>query len=143
VILEADVEIGACTTIDRGAIGPTVVGAGTKIDNLVMIAHGCDIGSGAMLAAQVGLYGSTKVGQFVRMGGQVGCAGHLTIGDGAQVAAQSGVPNDVAAGSTVGGYPAVDIQLWRRISAALPRLPELFRRLRRIERHVGIAAKSE
>ncbi len=134
VCIEDDVEIGANTTIDRAAVGDTVIRRGAKIDNLVMIAHGCDVGPGAMLAAQVGLSGSTKVGRFVRMGGQVGSAGHLTIGDGAQVAAQSGVPNDVPAGSTVGGYPAVEIHQWRRISAALPRLPELLRRVRRLER---------
>ncbi|HVN83727.1 MAG TPA: UDP-3-O-(3-hydroxymyristoyl)glucosamine N-acyltransferase [Candidatus Binatia bacterium] len=141
VVIEDDVEIGANTTIDRAAIGETIVRRSAKIDNLVMIAHGCEIGSGAMLAAQVGLSGSTKIGQYVRMGGQVGCAGHLSIGDGAQIAAQSGVPNDVAAGSTVGGYPAVDMRVWRRISAALPRLPELFRRLRRIERHLDLAGE--
>jgi UDP-3-O-[3-hydroxymyristoyl] glucosamine N-acyltransferase len=103
-----------------------------------MVAHGCSIGDGSFLAAQVGLSGSTRVGRFVRMGGQVGCAGHLTIGDGAQIAAQSGIPNDVPAGGIVGGYPAVDIRLWRRLSAALPRLPELIRRVRRIESHLGI-----
>lgn len=136
VVLEDDVEVGANTTIDRAAVGDTIVRRGAKIDNLVMIAHGCDVGTGSMLAAQVGLSGSTKVGQFVRMGGQVGCAGHLAIGDGAQVAAQSGVPNDVAPGATVGGYPAVEMHVWRRISAALPRLPEMLRRVRRLERRL-------
>jgi UDP-3-O-[3-hydroxymyristoyl] glucosamine N-acyltransferase len=139
VIVEDDVEIGANTTIDRAAVGDTIVRRGAKVDNLVMIAHGCEVGQGTMLAAQVGLSGSTRIGQFVRMGGQVGCAGHLHIGDGAQVAAQSGVPSDVAPGATVGGYPAVDMQLWRRISAALPRLPELLRRVRRLERQLGAA----
>ncbi|MBI4514257.1 MAG: UDP-3-O-(3-hydroxymyristoyl)glucosamine N-acyltransferase [Deltaproteobacteria bacterium] len=137
VVLEDDVEIGANTTIDRAAVGDTVIRRGAKIDNLVMIAHGCDIGRGSMLAAQVGLSGSTKLGEFVRLGGQVGAAGHLSIGDGAQVAAQSGVPNDVPAGAAVGGYPAVDIHIWRRLSAALPRLPELLRRVRRIEKKLG------
>jgi UDP-3-O-[3-hydroxymyristoyl] glucosamine N-acyltransferase len=134
VVIEDEVEIGANATIDRAAVGDTIIRRAAKIDNLVMIAHGCDVGSGAMLAAQVGISGSTRVGRFVRMGGQAGSAGHLTIGDGAQIAAQSGVPNDVAAGVTVGGYPAVEMHVWRRISAALPRLPELFRRVRRLER---------
>jgi UDP-3-O-[3-hydroxymyristoyl] glucosamine N-acyltransferase len=137
VCIEDEVEIGANTTIDRAAVGDTIVRRGAKVDNLVMIAHGCDIGPGSMLAAQVGLSGSTKLGQFVRLGGQVGCAGHLMIGEGAQVAAQSGVPNDVSAGATVGGYPAVDIHLWRRISAALPRVPDLLRRVRRLERRLA------
>jgi len=137
VIIEDDVEIGANTTIDRATVGATVIRRGAKIDNLVMIAHGCSIGEGAALAAQVGLSGSTRLGRCVRMGGQAGAAGHLTIGDGAQVAAQSGVPNDVAAGATVAGYPATDIQVWRRVSAALPRLPELLRRVRRLEKVLG------
>ena len=137
VLIEDDVEIGANTTIDRATIGATVIRRGAKIDNLVMIAHGCSIGEGAALAAQVGLSGSTRVGRYVRIGGQAGAAGHLTIGDGAQVAAQSGVPNDVPAGATVGGYPATDIRVWRRVSAALPRLPELLRRVRRLEKTLG------
>ncbi len=137
VTLEDDVEIGANTTVDRAAVGATVIRRGAKLDNLVMVAHGCSIGEGSALAAQVGLSGSTHVGRFVRLGGQVGTAGHLTIGDGAQIAAQSGVPNDVPAGATVGGYPAIEMHLWRRVSAAVPRLPELLRRVRRLERARG------
>lgn len=133
VFLEDDVEIGNNATIDRATIGETRIRRGAKIDNLVMIAHGCSIGESSFLAAQTGLAGSTTVGRFVRMGGQVGSAGHLTIGDAAQIAAQSGVANDVAAGSTVGGYPASDIRIWRRVAAALPRLPELLRRVRHLE----------
>ena len=90
------------------------------------------------MAAQVGLSGSTRVGRWVRIGGQAGAAGHLTIGDGAQIAAQSGVPNDVPAGAAVGGYPAVDIHVWRRMVAAWVRLPELLRRVRRIEAALGL-----
>ena len=141
VVIEDDVEIGANATIDRAAVGATVIRRGAKLDNLVMVAHGCSVGEGAALAAQVGLSGSTRVGRFVRLGGQVGTAGHLTIGDGAQVAAQSGVPNDVPAGGIVGGYPATDIHLWRRMSAALPRLPELLRRVRRVESVLGLRAQ--
>lgn len=137
VTIGDEVEIGANTTVDRAAVGATVIERGAKLDNLVMVAHGCSIGEGSALAAQVGLSGSTRVGRFVRIGGQAGAAGHLTIGDGAQVAAQSGVPNDVPAGTTVGGYPAVEIHLWRRMSAACARLPELFRRVRHLEHALG------
>lgn len=137
VVLEDEVEVGANATIDRATVGSTIVRRGAKIDNLVMIAHGCEIGEGAMLAAQVGLAGSTRIGRFVRMGGQAGAAGHLTIGDGAQVAAQSGVANSLPAGAVVGGAPAIEISVWRRVSAALVRLPGLLRRVRRLERALG------
>lgn len=132
-----DVEIGANTTIDRATIGTTRIERGAKLDNLVMVAHGCTVGEEALLAAQVGLAGSTVVGARVQLGGQVGTAGHLTVGEGARVAAQSGVPNDVAPGATVGGYPAMDAALWRRVSAAVRRLPDLLRRVRRLERRLG------
>jgi UDP-3-O-[3-hydroxymyristoyl] glucosamine N-acyltransferase len=143
VTIEDDVEIGANTTVDRATIGATIIRRGAKLDNLVMVAHGCSIGEGAALAAQVGLSGSTHIGSFVRMGGQSGAAGHLTIGDGAQVAAQSGVPNDVPAGGIVGGYPAAEIHLWRRMTAALHRLPELGRRVRRLESALGMRPRAE
>lgn len=138
VVLEDEVEVGANSTVDRAMVGSTVLRRGVKLDNLVMIAHGCEIGAHSMLAAQVGLSGTTRIGQWVRLGGQVGSAGHLTIGDGAQVAAQSGVANSVPAGATVGGYPAVEIGLWRRAVAATARLPELLRRVRRLERRLGV-----
>jgi UDP-3-O-[3-hydroxymyristoyl] glucosamine N-acyltransferase len=101
-----------------------------------MIAHGCEVGEGSLLAAQVGLAGSTKLEARVQMGGQVGAAGHLTVGKNTMVAAQSGIPHDVPANSVIGGYPAVDILSWRRYSAALPKLPEILRRLRKIEQAV-------
>lgn len=136
VEIEDDVEIGANTTIDRAAIGVTRIEAGAKIDNLVMIAHGCRIGPEALIAAQTGLAGSTTIGARAQLGGQVGSAGHLTIGDDARVAAQSGVPGDVAAGTTIGGYPAMEVGLWRRVSAAVHKLPELLRRVRRLEKAI-------
>jgi UDP-3-O-[3-hydroxymyristoyl] glucosamine N-acyltransferase len=138
VTLADDVEIGANTTIDRAAMGATMIRRGAKLDNLVMIGHGCDIGEGALLAAQVGLSGSTKLEAGVRMGGQVGAAGHLTVGKNTMVAAQSGIPHDVPANSVIGGYPAVDIRSWRRYSAALPKLPELMRRIRRLEQALRV-----
>jgi len=138
VTLADEVEIGANTTIDRAAMGATMIRRGAKLDNLVMIGHGCDIGEGALLAAQVGLSGSTKLEAGVRMGGQVGAAGHLTVGKNTMVAAQSGIPHDVPANSVIGGYPAVDIRSWRRYSAALPKLPELVRRIRRLEQALRV-----
>ena len=143
VVLEDGVEIGANTTIDRAAVGATRIRRGAKIDNLVQIGHGCEVGESALLAAQVGLAGSTKIGPGAQLGGQVGAAGHLTIGAGARVAAQSGIPNDVAAGAVVSGYPAVDIRTWRRAVAIWGRLPSLLRRLRQLEQRLGIRAGSE
>jgi UDP-3-O-[3-hydroxymyristoyl] glucosamine N-acyltransferase len=139
VVVEDDVEIGANTTIDRATLGATILRRGAKLDNLVMVGHNCEVGEHSFLAAQVGLAGSTKLGRGVQMGGQAGAAGHLTIGDGVQVVAQSGVPSSVAAGQTVGGYPAVEVTRWRRASAALLRLPELLQRVRRLERAAGVA----
>ncbi len=137
VVLEDDVEIGANTTIDRATVGKTIIHRRAKIDNLVQVGHGCDVGEGALLAAQVGLSGSTTLEAGVRLGGQVGAAGHLTVGKNTMVAAQSGIPHDVPANSLIGGYPAVDIASWRRYSAALPKLPDILRRLRRLERLVA------
>jgi UDP-3-O-[3-hydroxymyristoyl] glucosamine N-acyltransferase len=143
VRLEDEVEIGANTTVDRAAVGSTVIRKGAKLDDLVMIAHGCEVGEQSMLAGQVGLAGSTRVGRWVRMGGQAGAAGHLTIGDGAQVAAQTGIASSVAAGAVVGGCPATDITTFRRVSAALRRLPSLLRRVRRLERLLGTEGGQE
>jgi UDP-3-O-[3-hydroxymyristoyl] glucosamine N-acyltransferase len=142
VIVEDDVEIGANTTIDRATLEATIIRRGAKLDNLVMVAHNCEVGAHSFLAAQVGIAGSTKIGRGVQMGGQAGAAGHLTIGDGVQIAAQSGVPSSVAAGKVVGGYPAIEATLWRRTSAALLRLPELLKRVRRLERRLGIGTES-
>jgi UDP-3-O-[3-hydroxymyristoyl] glucosamine N-acyltransferase len=138
VVLEDFVEIGANSTVDRAAVGSTVIRRGAKLDNLVMIAHGCEVGEYSMLAAQVGLAGSTRLGRLVRMGGQAGAAGHLSIGDGVQVAAQSGVPNSVPRGAVISGTPATDIARFRRVSAALGRLPSLLSRVRRLERLIGV-----
>ena len=122
VMIGDDVDIGANTTIDRGAGDDTVIGPGTKIDNQVMIGHNCRIGAHCIIVSQVGISGSVTVGDGVQLGGKVGVADHLSIGTGAKVAAGSGVTRDVAPGETVGGYPAVPVREWHRQVVALARL---------------------
>lgn len=140
VVIEDDVEVGANATIDRATLGETVIGRGSKIDNLVMIGHGCRVGPGCLLAGQVGLAGGTRLGAGVMLGGQVGASGHLTVGDGAQIAAKSGLHRSVPGAAAYGGIPAMEIRRWRRIMAALQRLPELVRRVRRVEQALGLDA---
>jgi UDP-3-O-[3-hydroxymyristoyl] glucosamine N-acyltransferase len=139
VILEDDVEIGANTTVDRATLGATRIGRGTKLDNLVMIGHGSQLGPGCLLAAQVGLAGSMRLGAGVMMGGQAGAGGHFVIGDGAQIAAQSGVHREVPPGGVYSGYPAIEVRRWRRVTTSMLRLPELLRRLRRVEKALGLS----
>lgn len=122
VIIQDDVEIGANTCIDRGASRDTVIGEGTKIDNLVQIGHNVVIGRHCVIVSQVGIAGSTTLEDFVVLGGQVGLAGHLTVGMGAQVAAQSGVAGDIPRGARYGGYPAQPALSWARESAFLKNL---------------------
>ncbi|HXP06273.1 MAG TPA: UDP-3-O-(3-hydroxymyristoyl)glucosamine N-acyltransferase [Stellaceae bacterium] len=122
VIIGDDVDIGANTAIDRGSAHDTVIGEGTKIDNLVQIGHNVVLGRGCILAGQVGIAGSTRFGDFVMVGGQVGFTGHLRVGDGARIAAISGVFRDVEAGATVGGIPVVPLTTWMRQIAILQRL---------------------
>ena len=122
VVIGDDVEIGANATIDRGAGPDTVIGAGSMIDNLVQIGHNVQLGRNCILVAQSGISGSTRLGDFVMIGGQAGLVGHLEIGAGARIGAKAGVPNDVAAGETVLGSPAVPIRLHHRQAAALKRL---------------------
>ena len=144
VVLEDEVEVGANSTIDRATIGVTRVRRGAKIDNQVQIGHGCDVGEMAFLAAQVGLAGSTTIAAGAQLGGQVGVAGHLRIGAGARVGAKSGVSNDVADGATVAsGVPAFELSTYRRVIASLRHLPELVRRVRRLEKASGIRGEPD
>jgi len=122
VVIGDDVDIGANTAIDRGSGHDTVIGEGTKIDNLVQIGHNVVVGRGCVLAGQVGIAGSTRLGDFVMIGGQAGLTGHVHVGDGARIAANSGVFRDVEAGATVGGIPVVPLTTWMRQIAILQRL---------------------
>jgi UDP-3-O-[3-hydroxymyristoyl] glucosamine N-acyltransferase len=137
VVIEDDVELGANTTVDRPAVGETRIRAGTKIDNLVQIAHGVTVGRNVLMAAQVGVAGSTHIDDDVIFGGQVGVGGHLTIGRGAVAVGQSGVTNSLDPGVMVAGYPAIDSREWRKASVLFRRLPELKRRIEALEARVA------
>jgi len=131
-ILEDDVEIGANTTIDRGSIDDTVIGAGTKIDNLVQIGHNVRVGRACLIMAQAGIAGSVRIEDGCMILGQVGISGHHTIGKGARLAAQAGVFGDIPAGETWSGYPARPHKEALRAQAALFKLPSLLRRIERL-----------
>lgn len=136
-ILEDGVEVGANSTLDRGSISETRVGSGSKIDNLVHLAHNVEVGARSVLAGQVGIAGSTSLGAGVVAGGQAGVAGHVEVGDGAQLAAQAGVTGDVASGSVVMGFPARPRQEYLRAVAAQRRVPELLKRVRELEKELA------
>ena len=139
VVVGDDVEIGALSAIDRAALGQTRVDRGVKIDNLVQVGHGDQIGEDALLCGHVGLAGSVRIGKRVILAGQVGVADHVTIGDDATVTAQGGVAADLPPGIIASGTPAGDNLAWRKQVAALRQLPELLRRVRRLERRRGDA----
>lgn len=138
-----DVEIGANTTIDRAALGVTRVGAGTKLDNLIQVGHNVEIGRDTVIAAQTGISGSCRIGSRVMIGGQAGLAGHIEIGDGVMLGAKTGVASTLSAKESRAwsGIPAMPHGAWLKMAALLPRLPELFRRVRRLER--GNSAEGE
>jgi UDP-3-O-[3-hydroxymyristoyl] glucosamine N-acyltransferase len=136
VVLGADVEIGAGTTIDCGTYGPTTVGEGTKIDDLVMVAHNCRIGRHNMLCSQVGVAGSTTTGDYVVMAGQVGVRDHVHIGHGAVLGAMAGITNDVPDRSRMIGIPATPEREQKIKQAALSKLPEMRRQLKALQRTV-------
>jgi UDP-3-O-[3-hydroxymyristoyl] glucosamine N-acyltransferase len=149
VVIEDDVEVGANSTIDRPAVGETRIRAGTKIDNLVQIAHGVSVGRNVLLAAQVGIAGSSVIEDDVTLAGQVGVAGHITLGKGVIATAQSGIPNSVDPGSFISGYPAIPNRDWLKSAAIFRRLPDLRKlvtaleaRLLALEARLGQAAAS-
>ena len=136
VLVQDDVEIGANTAIDRGTLGPTVIGKDTKVDNLVQIGHNVIVGEHTIIVSQTGIAGSTKLGNFVTLAGQVGLAGHLKIGDRVTVAAQSGVMNDIPEGQKWLGSPARPDRQMKRSWIALHELPEVLRRVQDLEKKV-------
>ncbi|HOO21970.1 MAG TPA: UDP-3-O-(3-hydroxymyristoyl)glucosamine N-acyltransferase, partial [Kiritimatiellia bacterium] len=133
VVLEDDVEIGANTTVDRARFGETRVGKGTKVDNLVQIAHNCVIGEHSVLCAQMGMAGTTTLGRRVICAGQAGLAGHLTVGDGAVIGAQAGVPKDLPGGQMYLGAPAVPRLEFGKSLAHVASLPRLKDKLKELE----------
>jgi UDP-3-O-[3-hydroxymyristoyl] glucosamine N-acyltransferase len=137
VVIEDDVEIGANSAVDRPAVGETRIGAGTKIDNLVQVAHGVAIGRNVLLAGQVGIAGSSVIEDGVTLAGQVGVAGHITIGAGTIATAQTGIPNSVEPGSFISGYPAIPNRDWLKSSAVFRKLPELRKTIAELERRVA------
>jgi UDP-3-O-[3-hydroxymyristoyl] glucosamine N-acyltransferase len=137
VVIEDDVEIGANSAIDRPAVGETRIGAGTKIDNLVQVAHGVTIGRRVLLAGQVGIAGSTVVEDDVTLAGQVGVSGHVTIGKGTIATAQTGIPNSVEPGSFISGYPAIPNREWLKASAVFRKLPQLRKQLADLGRRLA------
>ncbi|SDE99014.1 UDP-3-O-(3-hydroxymyristoyl)glucosamine N-acyltransferase [Sporolituus thermophilus] len=143
VIIEDDVEIGANVAIDRATTGSTIVRAGTKIDNLVHLAHNVVIGENCFLVAQTGIAGSAKVGNNVTFAGQSGSAGHLTIGDNCVFAARTAVISDVPAGSFYAGFPARPHKEWLRGEAAIQKVPDLIKKVRDLERRLAVLEGKE
>lgn len=143
VVIQDDVEIGANTTIDRASLGKTVIGRGTKIDNLVQIAHNVEIGSDTILVAQTGIAGSSKLGRKVIAGGQVGIADHVEIGDNVIIAAKSGVTKSIPDDSMVAGIPHLDIREWRKAWVAIPQLFDLLKEIKKLKKKVEAIEKGQ
>jgi len=137
VIIEDDVEIGCSSAVDRAAVGVTIVRKGTKLDNLVQIGHGAEVGTHSRLGAQTGLAGGAVLGNYVVMAEQVGSAYHIHIGDGANIGVNSGIPNNIPAGARMVGYPVVPEEDWYRITSAKSQLPDLLRSVRKLEQQIA------
>lgn len=138
VVIEDHVEIGANSCIDRAAMGATLVKEGVKIDNLVQIAHNCTIGEHSIIVAQAGVAGSSALGKRVILGGQVGVSDHVTLGDNVMLAAQAGTFRDIESNQIHGGSPSIPLTNWKKYAALLPDLPDFVRKLRDLEKRVGV-----
>lgn len=136
VIIEDNVEIGANTTIDRAVMGSTIIREGVKLDNLIQIAHNCEIGKNTAMAAQTGIAGSTKIGDNCVLGGQVGIGGHITLGNNTQIGAKSGIISNTKDGSALMGYPAVPVKSFFRSSIIVPKLPDMYRQVNALEKEI-------
>lgn len=136
VVIEEDVEIGANTTVDRATMGSTRVRKGSKLDNLIQVAHNCVIGENTVMAAQSGVAGSTRIGSQCMIGGQVGFAGHIEVGDNVQIGAQSGIPSSVKSGSRLMGTPAIDAAKFARQFVLVKNLPSIADRLKTLENKI-------
>ena len=136
VVIEDDVEIGANCCLDRAALGETRIGRGTKLDNLVQIAHNVKIGADSIIVAQVGIAGSTEIGKHCTLGGQVGVAGPIKVGDNTMVGAQSGISGNVAGGEVVSGTPAIPHRDWLKAATSFSKLPEMRKEIKRLKKQV-------
>ena len=143
VVIEDHVEVGANTCIDRANIGTTLIREGTKIDNLVQIAHNCKIGEHSILVAQVGLAGSCTLGQHVILAGQAGVADHVTLGDLVVLTARAGTIRDIESNAVHGGYPSVPLAIWKKYALTLPKLPELVRKVRDLDTRLNSIEKQQ
>jgi UDP-3-O-[3-hydroxymyristoyl] glucosamine N-acyltransferase len=143
VVVEDDVEIGANVTIDRATVGTTRIGRGTKIDNLVQIAHNVTVGEDSIIVALAGISGSTRIGRGVLLGGQVGVVGHVEIGDGARIGAQSGIMRSIAPGETASGIGPLPHRQWLRSQATFEKLPEMRRSLKDLEARIAALEKKD
>lgn len=137
VVIENDVEIGANTTIDRAVMGSTIIRQGVKLDNLIQIAHNCEIGKNTVMAAQVGVAGSTKIGENCVLGGQVGLGGHITIGSKTQIGAQSGIISNIKEGSEIMGSPAMPVKSFLKSSIITPKLPDMYKQIGALEKELA------
>ena len=137
VVIEDNVEIGANTCVDRATMGSTIVHKGVKLDNLIQVAHNCEVGEHTVMASQSGMAGSSKIGSHCMIGGQVGFAGHISVGDNVNVGAQSGIPRSIPSGSTIMGSPATDFKQFARQCAVIKDLPEIASRLKAVEKKLN------
>ena len=137
VVIEDDVEIGANTCVDRSTMGQTIIHKGVKLDNLIQVAHNCEIGENTVMSAQVGMAGSTKIGKWCMVAGQAGFAGHIHIGDQTLVGAQAGLMKDTKPGDKVMGSPAINHLTYMKSRALDPKLPEMYRQIAALQRELN------